>query len=306
MVLPNETWKGLSELGFNWFVCLLGTVVLHLALSYPTQKSWLLNPTFPIYIDRISQARHGSDSQLFDSRGQINEANLNEVVARYGSPYRNGLSFTQLLSMVRAHRNVGDLYGQMATMLEWSIAWLMVSDSNGLMHKEDIRACLDGSLFYRMAKHHQRRRGRIARKPTGMWMRSAFRKLGITMQSLRELPFGAGLLGAQARDLSSHRMSLAATSSSAYRGGDNSGRNLAGARSGTSASKSENQAGNRGQSSNSSQSSAMTQSLQKARDFMHSVDNSLKAQAPLPFESQGTKQIEELKVPDIKSASPIY
>jgi peroxygenase len=57
---PTDTYAGFRALGFNNLIALMSAVAFHvLHVGYPTQRSWVPNPLFPVDIQRISCAKHG-------------------------------------------------------------------------------------------------------------------------------------------------------------------------------------------------------------------------------------------------------
>lgn len=56
--------SGFRRLGFNLLISLAAVPFIHGSFSYPTLKSWIPDPRFPIYLDQIHRTKHGSDSEV--------------------------------------------------------------------------------------------------------------------------------------------------------------------------------------------------------------------------------------------------
>jgi peroxygenase len=57
-------------LGFSLAFSGIAVGIIHGGFAYPTQKSWipiLGNPLFNVYVDTLNKAKHGSDSETYDT-----------------------------------------------------------------------------------------------------------------------------------------------------------------------------------------------------------------------------------------------
>ncbi|KAL8491093.1 hypothetical protein ACS0TY_022934 [Phlomoides rotata] len=54
--------------------------------------------------------------------------------------------------MTDANRLPFDFFGWLTTKVEWSVLYMLGKDEEGLLSKETIRRCYDGSLFEYSAK----------------------------------------------------------------------------------------------------------------------------------------------------------
>ncbi|KAJ3009372.1 hypothetical protein HKX48_008010 [Thoreauomyces humboldtii] len=143
-----ETFKGFYALGFNVIFCLLAMAIIHGGFSYPSLDGWIPNPTLPIYVKNIHRCLHGSDTGTYDTEGRYIPQRFEEVLSKYDVGNKGGLDFSDIMRMTREIRNFMDFFGMFANKFEWGTLWLLCRNENGLITKEQIRRCYDGTLFY--------------------------------------------------------------------------------------------------------------------------------------------------------------
>ncbi|GAQ81996.1 Caleosin [Klebsormidium nitens] len=168
VIMPWETFAGFRALGVNLFFSLLAPILINGAQSYPTQDGWLPDPLWGIKIKNIHRFKHGGDSGVYDTEGRFVPEKFEEIWSKYDRDNKGALTVSQLFEMTQGNAVVYDLFGWLAEKLEWALTYWMLADHRGLMYKENVRQCLDGSLFYRIEKERQELQARRLRV-TSCW-----------------------------------------------------------------------------------------------------------------------------------------
>jgi len=160
IIYPWETYQGFRALGFNIVISLAAALLINLTLSYPTSSSWIPSLLLPIHIDNIHKAKHGSDSEVYDTEGRFVPAKFDAIFSKYACTYPDKFTHSELQNMLKANRNVNDVFGWVAARSEWSFLYTLAKNKEGLVEKEALRGLYDGSLFEYFEKQNAARKTR--------------------------------------------------------------------------------------------------------------------------------------------------
>jgi len=144
-ITVTETYTGFRALGFNMLVSVIGAVLIHICVGWVTSDSWL--PTLTVKISNIHKAKHGSDSQIYDHEGNIDEHRFDVWWNKYDTNKDGALSWGEWMRATDEQRDAFDVFGRIASKLEWLFSWMLLQE-HGKMSKEKVHGLFDGSVFY--------------------------------------------------------------------------------------------------------------------------------------------------------------
>lgn len=118
-LLTSFSPPGFYAMGFGIILSILAMFIIHGPFSYPTlpydgSRWWhyLPDPRMRIYIANIHRCKHGSDTDSYDRRGDLNKDKFEDIIRTYSSAAgRDALYFSDLLVILRQRRHLMDLFG---------------------------------------------------------------------------------------------------------------------------------------------------------------------------------------------------
>ncbi|OAA53372.1 caleosin domain containing protein [Cordyceps fumosorosea ARSEF 2679] len=155
VIWPVDTYVGFRRLGFNVIFSALSAFIIHLNLSYATVERLLPDPLLRIYLARIHKAKHGSDSDAYDTEGRFSPQKFEDIFAKNAAE-KESLTAGEVRRMLSGQRLVSDPVGWGAAAFEWTALYLMLWPAGGRLRKEDVRRLYDGSLFYQIAAEREK------------------------------------------------------------------------------------------------------------------------------------------------------
>ncbi|CAM8947514.1 unnamed protein product [Rhodiola kirilowii] len=150
LVYPWETYRGFRAIGCGILISVAGALVINPAFSKRTRPGGSFDIRFPIGVQDIKFAIHGSDTGVFDSEGRFVPKKFEEIFAKHAKTNSASLTNDELSEMLEANREPKDLPGRFAAFSEWKLLYSLCKDKNGLMQKETIKSFYDGDLFYKL------------------------------------------------------------------------------------------------------------------------------------------------------------
>lgn len=158
IITMPDTFIGFRRIGFNWFFCVLAMLFIHGGFSFFTCPHYIPDPFMRIYTKNIHRAKHGSDQEVYDQEGRFIPQKYEDLFAKWDCGNKGGLSAGDLWRMTQATWDVMDIFGWLAGKFEWFTLWLLAADDRGLVTKEAVRSCYDGTLFEMMERKYREKK----------------------------------------------------------------------------------------------------------------------------------------------------
>ncbi|EWG39815.1 hypothetical protein FVEG_02508 [Fusarium verticillioides 7600] len=168
IINPWDVYNGFRELGFGLFFS-IGSLLIPIFFSYPTRlgHSWLPDPLFRIYVNDIHKAKHGSDTDIFDFDGNFSPERFEQMFQRFDTSGDGALTADDLWRLWAKDRCAADPAGWTFAFMEWWTTYVLLQE-DGIVRKDDLRACYDGSLFWRIKDERDRSSECMYRRSFGM------------------------------------------------------------------------------------------------------------------------------------------
>lgn len=159
IIYPWDVYNGFRALGFG-ILFSLASLLIPIFFSYPTSfsRSWLPDPWLRIFVDTIANAKHGSDTGVFDVDGHFHPDRFDALFDRWDASRSGGLSAAELWAMWKKNRCAADPAGWSFAFMEMATTWLLLQ-RDGRVWKEDLRGCYDGTILWTISERTQKGRG---------------------------------------------------------------------------------------------------------------------------------------------------
>ncbi|KAD7116540.1 hypothetical protein E3N88_03808 [Mikania micrantha] len=152
VIYPWETFQGFRAIGSGFLLSSFAAVFINVGLSGKTRPGKKCpNLLFPIHVENIKMAIHGSDSGVYDANGRFVPSKFEEIFHKYAITHPDALTADELNEFIKGNREPKDYGGWIGGLAEWKILYYLGKDKNGLLKKDTIKAVYDGSLFEKMA-----------------------------------------------------------------------------------------------------------------------------------------------------------
>ncbi|PWA36736.1 caleosin-related, EF-hand domain pair [Artemisia annua] len=151
VVYPWETYQGMRAIGGGFLLSIASALFINIGFSRLTRPGkWFPNLLFPLELENITLAKHGSDSDTYDTSGRFVSSKFEEIFSKYARTNPDYLTKDELNEFIKGNHEPKDNFGRIAGFVEWNTLYILGKDKDGLLQKETIRGVFDGSLFVKL------------------------------------------------------------------------------------------------------------------------------------------------------------
>ncbi|KAF3639897.1 putative peroxygenase 5 [Capsicum annuum] len=140
------------KMGRGIFRSMFAAVLIHFTLSHKTRPGKCPSLLFPIVVENIKYAIHGSDSGAYDSEGRFVPEKFEEIFKKHANQNPDSLTYNEVKELLKTNRERKDYYGWANAFVDWKSLYDLGKSNNGTLTKETVRAVYDGSLFEQIAQ----------------------------------------------------------------------------------------------------------------------------------------------------------
>ncbi|PHT48506.1 putative peroxygenase 5 [Capsicum baccatum] len=152
IIYPSETYQAFRKMGRGIFRSMFAAVLIHFTLSHKTRPGKCPSLLFPIVVENIKYAIHGSDSGAYDSEGRFVPEKFEEIFKKHANQNPDSLTYNEVKELLKTNRERKDYYGWANAFVDWKSLYDLGKSNHGTLTKETVRAVYDGSLFEQIAK----------------------------------------------------------------------------------------------------------------------------------------------------------
>jgi peroxygenase len=146
-VTVTEDYRGLRALGIDP----VSASAFALAINTGLGTSTMGYPSLTISLWNIDDGIHGSDTGIYDSEGNFDEAQFDGLFAEWDLDGSDGLDPGELAARTIDDAELGDFFGLIASTAEFGLLFAIAAE-DGELGRDRMRGFYEGTLFYDLAE----------------------------------------------------------------------------------------------------------------------------------------------------------
>jgi len=153
-ITVSETYEGLRALGFSGWRSWGFAVAINAGLGRATGASWWSPLT--VYTANIHKGKHDSDTDSYDTKGEFNQAEFDDIFVKYDEDGDDALTESEFEAFYRGNRE--DAASSTVSTFEFDLLmeiageWRYVDGGwTQALTRQKLIEFYDGSLFYVIA-----------------------------------------------------------------------------------------------------------------------------------------------------------